>query len=361
MFDSSSFVPELPSACNGRPPQVITQQGHAAHSASVQSAQARGTSALSAAPRIVTTGGKFSSPENPSTPSHLAIVDFLAFTIVPPSDDPLGWLFPYLTDLFGISALLPKNKGAAGYKTSYDMNGHGLLALGGKGQRGTVLVSLTGKGCTRINNWPAVQYFLESHCARLKRVDVAHDDLQGESLNIESAVLWYHGGGFNSGGRTPEHNTRGDWLTPGSPNGRTLYVGNRANGKYCRIYEKGKQLGNPVSPWVRGEVEFKDERRVLPYDMLTRPSHYLAGAYPCFAYLNHAQEKIKTITKAVNISYDAAVHHARQVVGRLVHVMMQMNGGDAFAVINELKREGVPRRLKNYADFLPQIIEGGSA
>jgi phage replication initiation protein len=95
--------------------------------------------------------------------------------------------------------------------------------------------------------------------------------------------------------------------------------------------------------------------------MLTLPGHYLAGAYPCFAYLSHTQEKIKTITKAVNISYDAAVHHARQVVGRLVHVMMQMNGGDAFAVINELKREGVPRRLKNYADFLPQIIDGGSA
>ncbi|MFH1818414.1 MAG: replication initiation factor domain-containing protein [Pseudomonadota bacterium] len=280
---------------------------------------------------------------------------------MPPSDDSLGWLFPYLTDLFGISALLPKNKGAAGYKTSYDMNGYGLLALGGKGQRGTVLVSLTGKGCTRINNWPAVQHFLEGHRARLKRVDVAHDDLQGTTLNMESAVLWYHGGGFNSGGRTPEHSTRGDWLTPGSPKGRTLYVGNRANGKYCRIYEKGKQLGEPSSPWVRGEVEFKDESRVLPYAMLTQPGDYLAGAYPCLAYLSHAQEKIKTITKAVSISYDASVHHARQTVGRLVNVMMQMNGGDAFAVLNQLKREGVPRRLKNYADFLPMIIDGGAA
>lgn len=34
----------------------------------------------------------------------------------------------------------------------------------------------------------------------------------------------------------------GDWLTPGSPGGRTLYLGSRKSAVFLRIYEKGKQL-----------------------------------------------------------------------------------------------------------------------
>lgn len=34
----------------------------------------------------------------------------------------------------------------------------------------------------------------------------------------------------------------GDWITPGSPDGRTLYLGSRKSAVFLRIYEKGKQL-----------------------------------------------------------------------------------------------------------------------
>jgi DNA relaxase NicK len=34
----------------------------------------------------------------------------------------------------------------------------------------------------------------------------------------------------------------GDWLTPGSPGGRTLYIGSKKSAVFLRIYEKGKQL-----------------------------------------------------------------------------------------------------------------------
>lgn len=356
---ASPFASDLPSVPEGRLSQI--EHVPAAHDAPITGALARGEGALSAAPRIVNTGGKFPPPEErASESSHLAFVDFLAFSIRPAGKSPVNWLSPFLLDLFSIPSLRPLNKGGYGYDAMYDMSGFGILAAGGESQRGTVYVGLTGKGCARISNWPAVRHFLEHYDATLKRVDAAHDDHHGTTLSIRKALRWHREGQFNSGGRKPSIEPVGDWLTPGSPKGRTLKIGRRENGKFCRIYEKGKQLGSPVSPWVRAEVEFKDESRVLPYDMLTRPGDYLAGAYPCMAYLSATQEKIGTITKAAKISYEASVHHARLMVGKLLNVMMEVNEGDASKVVNELRRGGIPRRLEHYTDSLPLDTTGSA-
>ena len=142
----------------------------------------------------------------------------------------------------------------------------------------------------------------------------------------------------------------------GSGDGKTLYVGNRKSGKMLRIYEKGKQLGDKSSIWVRAELELKDKDRVIPWDALVNPSHYLSAAYPCLNYLSAIQHKIKTISKSVTISLDAAIHHLRNMGGMLINVMMQKQGGDAFAVINELKRDGIPKRLSNFAAHLPRVF-----
>lgn len=40
--------------------------------------------------------------------------------------------------------------------------------------------------------------------------------------------------------------TVGDWLTEGSPDGRTLYLGSPASAASIRLYEKGKQLANQM-------------------------------------------------------------------------------------------------------------------
>lgn len=77
-------------------------------------------------------------------------------------------------------------------------------------------------------------------------------------------------------------------------------------------------------------------------------------------YLSEVQVKIRTLSKAVKISYKRAVENARQMVGKTVNVMMQFLSGDYAAVVNELKRDGIPKRLENYADFLPQVFAGGS-
>jgi len=312
------------------------------------------------APRIVTTGGNPFPPLMAGPLPALAHVDWLAFTLVPPEGDPLSWLFPQLAKLFGIPFMESRQKGAFGYSRSFDLGGLGILALGGKGQKGTIYVSISGTGCAHVGDWQQVQAWLENIGARIKRVDLAHDDIQGETLSIERAVEWYNGDGFSAGGRQPGHQVKGDWLTPGSPKGRTLYVGNRANGKMARIYEKGKQLGDTESPWVRAEVEFKDTSRILPYDMLTRPGVYLAGAYTCFGFLSVIQEKIRTIAKAAKITLAALVYYARQCYGPLINVLMVSCGKDAVAVIAQLIRPGVPRRLAPYAGFPPDMAEAAT-
>ena len=123
-----------------------------------------------------------------------------------------------------------------------------------------------------------------------------------------------------------------------------------------RIYEKGKQLGDATSLWVRAEVELKDQDRIIPWDVLINPSQYLAATYPCLGYLSAIQHKIKTISNAVSISLDAAVHHLRHMGGMLINVMMQQYSGDAFAVVNELKRHGTPKRLLPFAPHLNELL-----
>ena len=85
----------------------------------------------------------------------------------------------------------------------------------------------------------------------------------------------------------------------------------------------------------------------------------LPGPYPCLAYLSAVQDKIKTIGKAIEISVSVAVSNLRQTGGKMVNLMMEINGGDAFAVIDDLKREGLPNRFKSFAAQLPDMIAKG--
>lgn len=75
-------------------------------------------------------------------------------------------------------------------------------------------------------------------------------------------------------------------------------------------------------------------------------------------YLSAVQDKIRTISKAVQITIGSIVHYLRTAGGKSINVLMQVHGGDAFAVVNAIKRDGIPRRLVNYADFLPHILDG---
>lgn len=286
-------------------------------------------------------------------PATVGLIDALAFSLVPPADKGHEWLLHQMQRFLPITDIVDGN-GLSGFEASLGFgNGAGKMAWGGSSQRGRLYFSIMGKGCSLVKDWQALADWLEAHQARLTRVDVAHDDMDGKLVNIRWAVEQYQAGGFNAGGRQPQHKTAGDWLNgDASIQGRTLYVGSRANGKYCRIYEKGKQLGEADSAWTRVEVEWHGKDRLIPYDVLREPGKYLAGAYPCLSFLSVLQERIKTIAKSAQVSYAKAVENAQVLVGKLVNVMMQVNTGDASAVVLALQRDGVPGRLLPYDHYL---------
>lgn len=282
-----------------------------------------------------------------SASPHLALIDWCAFTLKPPQFKTHSWVMAELARLFGLDVYTPRATGLYGYKQSALIEEGGLIAWGGKHQRGTVYVSLNGQGCARITDWPKLRAWLECHGAKLTRLDLAHDDFEGRTVTIEQAKAWYDAGGFNSGGRQPATSQAGDWW--GGVKGRTVYIGERANGKLTRIYEKGKQQGDPASPWVRIELELHNKSRVIPLDALTRPAAYLAGGYPCLRYLSAEQCKVKTIRTAAKTAYKKAVEVARNQYGKLVNVMMRVHGGDTAAVVGALVRDGLPGRLDPYS------------
>lgn len=320
------------------------------------------SAALSASPRIVTTGGNPSIEEtDESTRTTQAHIDWFAFTVSPPEGESPAWLMRALLQFLPILNFTPKGGGWNGYKerliiTGLGENDLGLLAFGGESQRGSLHVELNAQACALMTDWPALQAWGEQHKAKITRIDLAHDDLNGESVTIDLGKEWLATGQFNLNGRPAKGRLIDDL---GSGDGKTLYVGKRANGKMLRIYEKGKQLGDSQSPWVRVEVELRNKSRLIPWDALIRPGNYLAGAYPCLAYLSNVQDKIKTITKAVEISLEASVEHLHRTGGKLINLLMHVHSGDAFAVVDGLKRPGIPQRLKSFAAFLPGGLREG--
>ena len=303
-----------------------------------------------------------------TAPVHGAIIDGLSFSVRPTLevDQPSTWVLEELSRYLPIKECQykPRKGGFAGYRFCADIEGVGLIAWGGESQRGRVTFSMMGGGCSTVHDWQGMQDWLEQHSAKITRADVAHDDFEGLNISIPWAIEQYKSGGFNSGGRAPKHQCFGSWLDQGKerePKGLTLGVGSRTSGKYCRIYEKGKQLGDSSSPWTRVEVEWHSRDRHIPYDILTKPGQYLAGAYPCLTGLSETQAVIKTIAKASKAVYEKAVGTARQQTGKLINLILQVEEGDCGAVVDRLRCEGIPKRIEPWSyhiDRDPLILDG---
>lgn len=219
---------------------------------------------------------------------------------------------------------------------------------------------LSGQGCHRVSNWPYVAAVLERYlCARLTRVDIAYDDHAG-AASVDTAMGFHYAGCYVSRGRPPKVRLIDDL---GTGEGRTFYVGNRANGKMLRVYEKGRQLGDASSPWVRWELELTAKDRVVPFDCLTRPRDYIAGSYPALSFMSKVSEVIQTVKKKTQIGLSVLKRHARQSYGRLVSVLMQVpvveldefgrvgqRPPTAEEVLRQLALDGVPSRLKGFVN-----------
>lgn len=235
-----------------------------------------------------------------------------------------------------------QQRGLHGWQYSFQFD-HGCVFFAYGGQNNTAFLSIPGEGCALISDWQSFALYLRDQLrARITRWDGAVDDFNGVH-SVDMAIEFYQQGHFKHGGREPKLTQHGNWIKPDG-SGRSVYVGNRKNGKLIRIYEKGKQLGDPSSPWVRWEVELHAKDRVIPWEVLLHPGEYVAGAYPCLSWVSDRVSRINTIKEQDRISYERLKQVASTAYGALLNVMLQREGS-AELIVEQLKRHAIPRRL----------------
>jgi len=301
-------------------------------------------SPVNSLPRTVIRGESIRSLSNPLS----AITDWLNCTFeMADNTSVIDDFFHNLSLIIGkrFRNLVELNRGHNGWKRSYDIaDTGGLFAIGGQNDR--AFLSFTGSTCSLVpsDKWEELMHFLAGdYQARITRWDGAVDDFAGIH-SVDWAVQQYKSGKFNTGGKLPSCNQHGNWIKPDG-RGRTFEVGRRKNGKLLRIYEKGKQLGDPKNLWVRWELELHNKDREVPWDVLIRPGDYVAGAYKATNWISETACRVKTYKKTHTISYNSLVQHATRAYGPLVNVMQQTEGS-AEKVVQKLLRAGVPKRLQ---------------
>ena len=294
------------------------------------------------APRPVTRGE--------STTQQVAKIDWMNCTFPEPSLSVEGFV-ALLSRMMGRPISGISDRGMLGFDSSIKLfAAHGSLtspigciAFGGDSQRGRWLLQLTGTGCQFVRDWEGLRDLLEGLDAKLTRVDLAVDFLNGEHT-VDEAVTLYQSGGFQLGGRSPSSRLDGDWL--GGQEGRTLYVGKAKNGKMLRVYEKGRQLGDPDSDWTRFEVQLGNRDRVIPFDVLTNRDAFFAGCYPALAsFVQEAAESIPTLFKGGETTIAHLLHHLKRCYGKVFGMLLETTEATNAELIEEVRIVGLPRRV----------------
>lgn len=294
-----------------------------------------------------------STPDYTNTPRlQQANVDWLNFTFAP-SRSTQQLLIAHLSKIMRRPVTgVDEGKGLRGYQSSVKLFAHvgsrkqeiGFLAYGGASQEGTWMFSLSGAGCSLIDDWQGMARWLMLLSAKITRLDLCVDFLNGE-FTVDDAVSFYREGRFTSRGRSPSTSSAGDWLNGHS---RTLYIGRAINGKTLRIYEKGHQLGQPDSKWCRFEVQFGCRDRVIPLEALIERDKFFAGAYPVLADLLDSEcgaEKIPTTRTGGEVTLSHLLTHLRRTYGKAIDAMSATQGFDSASLVEEVRVVGVPRRL----------------
>lgn len=146
-------------------------------------------------------------------------------------------------------------------------------------QNKSMHVNLYGMACTFSDfGWEEkMAGFLDELAAKVTRCDFALDLFNGLQGGIEHINQQYKDGLCNVGGRKLKCNLVGDW---NNGHDRSLYIGSRVSGKITNVYEKGDQLYGEKfnSEWLRIELRYGNQVRVLSTDMLRRPADFFAGA-----------------------------------------------------------------------------------
>lgn len=329
--------------------------------ATKRSARAPAGPPKAGSPRTVIRG-ESGQTGNVERAQRLAIIDWLRFTFRPTGSvsQSLEQMAKYFRLWFPVPVnLVPSQKGMFGYESSYDLMVWrdaefvriATVAMGGSSTGNTMMVDLTGKGCSLVTCWQSVFATLQDLDARITRVDTALDLMEGFTLDQFDDL--YLAGEFNCGGRIPTRRyVEGGHSGDLHALGRTLYLGKKTNGKELCIYEKGKQLGDPTSEWLRIEIRFGNRDRVIPHDVVLNPTTYFAGAFVALEDLVESiKTKIKTDQKDVAIEERAIVlkrltHYLVAAYGKTIYQLAHELGMDHKALYELLHVPGVPHRLE---------------
>lgn len=265
-----------------------------------------------------------------------------------------------LADIFGFGVTRFTGKGRDFYRDAYVLGENfGYICIGNAGknnQQGTMLIELNGQGCINaLAGWESrLCAFLTKIANRptITRIDLAHDDMEGSRISPDWAESQWLAGGFTKcAGKHPNIERAGNWHNPTGA-GRTLYVGSRKySSMFLRTYEKGMEQGDSTSPWVRLELELKNSDRIIPLDILVRPSDYFVAAYPALEIFSHARtpERIAVKRQKAEIGVAAAKEIIKHQYGKYLRVLRDLKDGDAAAVLDELVCDdpsAMPDRLK---------------
>jgi len=224
-------------------------------------------------------------------------------------------------------------------------------------QAGTVHVNLFGAACLYVApaKWARLKRWIAECSGWLTRVDLACDVWTGDL--IEDVPRRYGAGAFDVRGQRPKESQAGSWY---SGHSRTFYVGKRETGKMFRAYEKGDELfGEDANdPWVRYEVELRNNARVLDLEVLERPADFFAGAYP-FTEALLARLSVQAVPQSIPAGQRVQDANAEAAVTRLVKAGARMMvptfnallvyGGSLLDHLLSVESHRVPARLRGYA------------
>ena len=157
---------------------------------------------------------------------------------------------------------------------------------------------------------------------RITRCDVAHDFFNGEYSPLQ-AMTDHDKGLFDVKNMRPKSECRGAAWRNEDGSGKTFYIGRRGSSKLARIYEKGRQLGDKQSLWVRFEIEFRSGDSLIPLDILMLPGAYLTGAYPVGERIfNNESLRIEAKKNTVQLTLEQRIYHGKNQIGRLMNFLL---------------------------------------
>ncbi|WP_208854469.1 replication initiation factor domain-containing protein, partial [Kingella kingae] len=118
-------------------------------------------------------------------------------------------------------------------------------------QRHRLPSSLHRLGTKTLRVMPNLKSVRQPNSFDLSRADVAKNYFNGEYTPEQSYLDWSNGL-FDVRPACPKFSRTGTDWDCNDNTGKTAYIGTRKHSsKYTRIYEKGKQLGDINSQWVR--------------------------------------------------------------------------------------------------------------